>query len=50
MYISVGEKNSFDKLGRGGGQSVFLQGTDSVNVLGAFYRYLPLGLKDTIFG
>ena len=36
--------------GGGNGQFVLLQGAISGNLLGTFYRQLPLGLKDTRFG
>ena len=47
----VGEKNCLDKSGGGGnGQFIILQGTISINVLGALYWKLTMVLKDTSFG
>ena len=34
----------------GNGKLVILHGTSYVNILGALYRKLPTGLKDTRFG
>ena len=52
MNQLVGDKNFLDTLvGRVlNGQFVPLQGTSSGNLLGEFYRHIPLGLKDTRFG
>ena len=48
-YQAVGENNFRYEPGGGNNQLVLLQETSSINVLGEFYRQLPMVLKDTRF-
>ena len=45
-----GEKSCFARLGGNERHVIFFQRTSYGNALGAFYRKLPMGRKDTGFG